>query len=98
MPARQRARRPRHSALLSNDFLRQLPALPAARMADEAVGKAGVSAARAGFHVESQEHMVPTLFAERSKLQAKQFGEIRRRELAVEWGGKRRLEGAAGRA
>jgi hypothetical protein len=86
MRSRQRARRPRYEALFRDDFLRQFLALPAVRMVDEAAGKAGVTAARAGFQVEPQERMVPTLFAERSKLQARQVGEIRGRELAFKSG------------
>ena len=42
-------------ALFGDDSLGQLFALLAARMVDEAVGNARVAAARAGFHVESQE-------------------------------------------
>jgi hypothetical protein len=55
-------------------------------MVDEAEGNAGVAAARAGFHIESQERMVPTLFAERIKLQARQFCEIRWGEFDVKFG------------
>jgi hypothetical protein len=52
------------AAFFRDDFLRQLLTLLAARMVEETGGNARVAAARAGLHVESQEHMVPMLFAE----------------------------------
>jgi hypothetical protein len=55
-------------------------------MVNEAEGNACVAAARAGLQIESQQRMVPKLFAERIKLQTRQFGEIRRSEFALEFG------------
>jgi len=81
---RQRARYRRYSALFRNDFLRQLPAAPAVCMADKAIGNAAIAAARAELHVESQQDMVSALLAEGSKVEARQFGEICRRELPVQ--------------
>jgi len=69
-------------AFLRNDLLRSFPAFPAMCMADKTIGNAGVTAARAELHIEPQEHMVPALFAERSKVEAGQVSEIRLRKLA----------------